>query len=84
MISVCMNVTFVVCKVSFRRVGKVYETVYSKRGVVSKLFSRDYLSSHWQKIEWSDLYIRSFMLAVFNLNLSFGLELGVHINLTSD
>jgi hypothetical protein len=32
---------------------------------------------HWQKMEWSDLGIRSFMFAAFSLNLSFGLELGV-------
>jgi hypothetical protein len=41
LIFVSMNVTLFICKIEFRRVEKVHETVYSKRGVVSKLFSRD-------------------------------------------
>lgn len=67
-----MNFALFICKVLFRGVGKRYETVYSKRGVVSKLLSRDYFSSHWQNIEWSDVDIRSFMVAAFNLNVLLG------------
>jgi hypothetical protein len=43
-----MEVTLFICKVLFRGVGKHYETVYSKLGVVSKLVSRDYFFGHWQ------------------------------------